>query len=106
MRKILIIGILAILIIGTIGLVNARYGDNSCQKGTGFVDEDGDGICDNYNGRALRMQNRYCNGSCYGMNSESHRNKMGFVDEDGDRMCDNYETQLHNQCCNHLRNHQ
>lgn len=102
MRKILIIGVLAILIIGTIGLVNARYGTDSCQKGRGFVDEDGDGVCDNYNGDTSHMQTRYCNGSHHGMNGELHR--RGFVDEDGDGFCDNYDSShLHKQHHNRAR---
>lgn len=102
MKKILIIGILAILIIGTIGLVNARYGDDSYKKRTGFVDEDADGVCDNYNEDALHIQNRYHNGSCHGMNSELH--KQGFVDNDGDRVCDDHNpSRLHEQSNNRDR---
>ena len=51
MRKILIIGILAIALITAIGLVNAGYGpnDGDCDgSGPGFIDEDGDGVCDNW----------------------------------------------------------
>ena len=45
----------------------------------GFIDEDGDGICDNYqSGQCYR----HCNGGC-----------DGFVDEDGDGICDNCQSQ-------------
>ena len=48
-----------------------------CGGGCQFVDEDGDGICDNYNG-----QGTYCQGA-----------GCGFVDEDGDGVCDYYNGQ-------------
>jgi len=55
MRKILILGILAVVLFAAIGLVSAGYGFGSgngtgdCSRsGEGFVDEDGDGVCDNW----------------------------------------------------------
>ena len=48
MRKILIVGILTIALITTIGLVSAGYGLGDGTAGSKFVDEDGDGICDNW----------------------------------------------------------
>jgi hypothetical protein len=43
-------------------------------RGPGFVDEDGDGVCDH----------RQAGGACPGCNG----NSRGFVDEDGDGVCD------------------
>ena len=55
MRKILIIGVLAVILITVIGLVSAGYGpsDGTCDgknngAGSDFIDEDGDGVCDNW----------------------------------------------------------
>ncbi len=46
-----------------------------CGAGCQFLDEDGDGICDNYN-----------QGIC------GIGNGTGYVDEDGDGICDNYSS--------------
>ena len=42
---------------------------DNCGNGVGFIDEDGDGICDN------------CG------------NGAGFIDEDGDGICDNWDAE-------------
>ena len=52
------------------GNAAGTVGWGSC--GVGFVDEDGDGVCDNWDG--------VCAGGC----------GVGFVDEDGDGVCDNW----------------
>lgn len=46
-----------------------------CGEGCSFTDENGDGICDFYNGR-----------SCTGTNAGQN-----FVDDNGDGICDNYK---------------
>jgi len=55
MRKILVIGGLAVILITVIGLVSAGYGPGSgaCDSennsiGSDFIDEDDDGVCDNW----------------------------------------------------------
>ena len=56
-------------------------------QGANFVDNDGDGICDNVGtrmgrGRGFRRNNVRGNGTAQGPN---------FVDKDGDGVCDNYQ---------------
>lgn len=53
---------------------------NNCSNpnGTGFVDADGDGICDN------------CTGTGKGNNQCTNPNCTGFVDTNGDGVCDNH----------------
>lgn len=49
--------------------------------GQRFIDADGDGVCDNYNGTQPGGGKGYGNGAGQG---------AGFVDADGDGICDNY----------------
>ena len=59
--------------------------------GAGFVDENGDGTCDNYgNGNcSWRFADENGDGVCdYGCGNYG----TGFVDENGDGVCDNYGT--------------
>jgi len=69
--------IITIAIIGTVGFVyaqqNTNKSNNVATKGTGFVDANNDGICDN-------MQS----GNCPYKNQAN-----GFVDADNDGVCDN-----------------
>ena len=54
--------------------------------GAGYVDTDGDGICDNWeNGTGCGCG--YCNGAGQGAGGGGY----GYVDADGDGVCDNYE---------------
>ena len=53
----------------------AGGGSGRCGNGQCFIDEDGDGVCDNWTG----------SGRC--------GNGQGFIDEDGDGLCDNCGTQ-------------
>lgn len=61
------------------------YG-NGC--GAGYVDADGDGVCDNYDGSSNGYGNGcgYGNGACSGNGSGA-----GYVDSDSNGVCDNYE---------------
>lgn len=53
-------------------------GSGTClSSGQNFIDEDGDGLCDNWAGGG--------SGRC--------GNGQGFIDEDGDGLCDNCGTQ-------------
>lgn len=63
--------------------INTNTVCNYCGKDCSFVDEDGDGICDNYKQRGI-------NGANAG---------KGFVDEDGDGVCDNYASRGQNGAC-------
>ena len=65
------IAIIALLGIVFIGIAYAYPGRNAGPQDKNYVDEDGDGICDNYQ-----------SGQCHGYGE-------GFVDEDGDGICDN-----------------
>ena len=51
-----------------------NYGSGYCGNGAGYVDADGDGVCDN-------RGSGYCG------------NGAGYVDADGDGVCDNYAGQ-------------
>ncbi|MCI8365517.1 MAG: hypothetical protein HFG34_11310 [Eubacterium sp.] len=55
---------------------------NYCGKDCSFVDEDGDGICDNYKSRGT-------NGTNAGRN---------YVDKNSDGICDNYASGRHGAC--------
>lgn len=74
MKKTLI-GVLTIVIVLTIGVTSAFA--VSSRAGENFVDDDGNGICDNY--------------------KENQKNDVSqnisdknFIDEDNDGICDNY----------------
>lgn len=56
---------------------------NYCGKDCSFVDEDGDGVCDNYKQRSINRANA----------------GKGYVDEDGDGVCDNYASRSLNKAC-------
>lgn len=56
---------------------------NYCGKDCSFVDEDGDGICDNYKSRGT-------NGTNAGRN---------YVDKNNDGICDNYASRRQNGAC-------
>jgi len=73
--------------------------DQTCDE---FVDEDGDGVCDNCDGEGLAPQDG--TGNQYGrngvdrtvrgrnnVNQDKRANCDEFVDEDGDGVCDNYD---------------
>ena len=53
---------------------------------SGYVDADGDGICDNY-GNGYGCGNGQGNGNGYG---PGNGNGAGYVDADNDGVCDNY----------------
>jgi len=74
-RKIMGIGIGAVLVIGLIATMGFAFAQASEKKvaATGFVDADNDGICDNAQ-----------SGSCPYANQTG-----GFVDTDNDGVCDN-----------------
>ena len=84
MRKILTVGVLAVILIAVIGLVSAGYGPGSgtCDGSknsdrSDFIDEDGDGVCDNWvdeNDDGLN-DNRLMDGSG---NQYKHGNGQGF----------------------------
>ena len=69
--------IIAIAIIGAVGFVYAQQiankGNNVITKGTGFVDTNNDGVCDNAQ-----------SGDCPYKNQAN-----GFVDANNDGVCDN-----------------
>lgn len=54
-----------------------------------FIDEDGDGVCDNYSSRGA-------NGGNAG---------QGYIDADGDGVCDNYASGRQGGCGNQGRHH-
>ena len=70
MKKTVLIILAALLLVGCVSAVAALNGAARRGNGTGwrYVDEDGDGVCDNA-GTGWR-----------------------YVDEDGDGVCDNYAT--------------
>jgi hypothetical protein len=58
----------------TTARLNEAWTSRGRGNGAGFVDEDGDGVCDN----------------CGAGQGQGRGNGAGFVDEDGDGVCDNY----------------
>jgi hypothetical protein len=66
MRKYVLILIGVVAILATIGLVTAGYGsgDRECDQQS-FVDEDGDGVCDNWVDSDGDGVNDNCEGSGY-----------------------------------------
>ena len=69
--------VLAVCITGAFAAHGGFWrGSGTCLSGgQNFVDEDGDGVCDNWTG----------SGRC--------GNGQGFIDQDGDGLCDNCGTQ-------------
>lgn len=63
-------------------------------KGAGFIDEDNDGICDNFASGACGNGNGFVDrdgdGICDNSASGACGNSCGFADRDGDGMCDNF----------------
>jgi hypothetical protein len=79
-RKIALLGLLAFALF--MGSAYSDPGDETTTasycNGPGFVDADGDGVCDNYQA-----------GVCPGGGCERGNGRgTGFVDEDGDGTCD------------------
>lgn len=62
------------------------------QQRRNYVDEDGDGVCDNYGSNQNGCGNRSGRGNRSGCGK-------GYVDEDGDGVCDNYSSDQ-NGCAN------
>ncbi len=76
-RKIAGIGIGAMLVIGLFTIMGFAFAQDSETAATGFVDADGDEVCDNF-------VDADGNGVC------DHKGQgKSFVDADGDNVCDN-----------------
>ncbi|MFH0874512.1 MAG: hypothetical protein V1859_01125 [archaeon] len=74
-RKIIGIGIGAVLVIGLVAIMGSVFAQNTrSEASAGFNDADNDGLCDNAG-----------SGNCQYRNQASG----GFVDADGDGNCDN-----------------
>jgi hypothetical protein len=78
----IVIAVLTVSVIPVLAITRGNNGGScqasdctkkQCNRGEGFTDEDGDGVCDN--------QNTQCNRG------------EGFTDEDGDGVCDNQNVQ-------------
>lgn len=80
MKKVCI-GILAAVMLLSLGTTSALAAGRG--NGRGYVDEDGDGVCDNYNG-ACGYVDEDGDGVC-----DNYNGACGYVDEDGDGVCDN-----------------
>ena len=97
MKRLLITSTLSIIILLLFTITStAQNGRNNqfkhrCQYG--FVDADGDGICDNIiNKDAPKIRQRLRDGSGQGHgygNRNGNGDCDGFIDEDGDGVCDN-----------------
>lgn len=109
MKKFVIAAIVIILIValGTVGALAS----GPAGSGWGYVDADGDGVCDNFGvcGKGARCANAdgICSGGYFGSSYVSTDNAAyddysacdnygycgnGYVDADGDGVCDNYGT--------------
>ena len=104
MKKVgvIIVALVLVLSIGTVSAFAARG------NGAGFVDVNGDGICDNYGskGNGVCFIDTNNDGICD--NYSTKCNGTGFIDANGDGVCDNYGTrQGQNHCagrhCGHNR---
>lgn len=80
MVKKVLAGLLAVTLLLPVGSAGSLAATRGQGQGRYFVDEDGDGICDNY-GKYGRGRGNRGGGCGQGRN---------FVDEDGDGICDNY----------------
>jgi hypothetical protein len=89
MRKEIYYGLSVILVLAAIGTASAIDGVSSAARtntgghGPGFIDADGDGICDNFvdnDGDGINDNRSMYRGARMG---------SGFVDADGDGICDN-----------------
>ena len=79
-----------VLSLGTGAMAASQgHGGGGCQ-GRYFVDEDGDGVCDNA-GSYCRFVDEDGDGVC-----DNAGTYCRFVDEDGDGVCDNFGTHHHN----------
>ncbi len=58
-------------------------------RGRNYVDNDNDGVCDNYN-TSCQFVDLDGDGICDNCNSIGCGNCTGYVDADGDGICDNY----------------
>lgn len=67
-----------------------NYGSGYCGNGAGYVDADGDGVCDN-RGTGNGIGNGA--GVHHGYGPSSTVDRPGYVDADGDGVCDNYAGQ-------------
>ena len=65
--------------------------------GCGFVDADGDGVCDNYGTSACNHGGAASSSSSAVVDAAYTGNGCGYVDADGDGVCDNFGT----SACNH-----
>lgn len=66
-----------------------NYGSGYCGNGAGYVDADGDGVCDN-RGTGNGIGNGA--GVHHGYGPSSTADRPGYVDADGDGVCDNRGT--------------
>lgn len=63
--------------------------------GPNFVDEDGDGVCDNCDGTPNLYRYNYGNQNQEGAMNGPHSPGPNFVDADGDGVCDNCAMHQH-----------
>ncbi len=94
MKKVCI-GILAAVMLLSLGTTSALAAGRG--NGRGYVDEDGDGVCDNYNGACGYVDedgDGVCDNCGRYPRRSAYRTGYGrfFVDEDGDGVCDYYAT--------------
>ena len=70
-----------------------------------FVDEDGDGICDNYNGNSQTANSKQNGIHKADGTGNANKNNNQYIDEDSDGICDNYnkEAQTTNPKQNGIR---
>ena len=74
---------------------NNAYNQRQCEYKENFIDEDGDGICDNKKEQCSRGENfidEDGDGVCDNKKGQCSREK-NFIDEDGDGVCDNKNAQ-------------
>jgi len=91
MKKILT-GVLATIMVLSVGTTSAFAAGPGSGQGRNFVDEDGNGICD-FAGEFCRYVDENYDGICDYCGIEQNGYGCHFVDADGDGICDNYRGQ-------------
>ncbi len=115
MKRIFSLTLLTIAIIGFIAIANAqdnKTAANPKTRGMMFVDKNGDGICDNFDGTGLgnnrqgfhgKSQNNQGRGTGI-CNGKGNPNCTNFIDANKDGICDKYVDANKDGVCDNHKN--
>lgn len=95
MKKVgvIVVALVLLLCIGTVGAFAARG------NGAGFIDANGDGICDNYGSRGSGVCFVDADGNVVCDNYGTGCHGVYFIDNNNDGICDNYGSRLGQKNC-------